>query len=334
LTTPGTPSWWVVLSRPGVRATLGLAGGVALVGAFAWRLDVHPRLVLEHARGISPWVVAGCVGSGFVVLALQALRWHLVMAPLLGLRYVQACRALLVGVMFNAFLPARGGDLLRVQYLGRLTGKSRATILGTEFVDRWLDWWGWFPVLFVLAAVTDLPRWVFTAVALFGGALFVSAAVMLAAARRGYTPRADSRLAHAYRSFRVGVDAFASRRTLIIALAVAPLPWLWEAGMIAVAGRAFHVHLSYATAFSVMVGFNAATIVPSPGGVGSLEAGGTAALAILGVDHSAALAFMLVYHATQLVPAVVAGLLILVAERLPVAAVRPAVPPPNLSGES
>jgi uncharacterized membrane protein YbhN (UPF0104 family) len=142
---------------------------------------------------------------------------------------------------------------------------------------------------------------------------------MVAAARRGYTPKPGSRLAQAYRSFRVGVDAFASRRTLVIALAVAPLPWIWETGTIALAGRAFQVHLSFAMAFSVLVGFNVATLIASPGGVGSLEAGGTAALAFLGVDHSQALAFMLVYHATQLLPAVVSGLAILIAERLPFA---------------
>ncbi len=328
MSAPAAPS----ISRQGVRAALGLVGGLALAAAFAWRLDVHPRAVLEHARGISPWVVAGCVGSGFAVLALQALRWHLVMAPLLSLRYGQAYRALLVGVMFNAFLPARGGDLLRVQYLGRRTGTSRATILGTEFVDRWLDWWGWFPILFVLAVTVDLPRWIFTALALFGAALLASAVVMVVAARRGYAPRRGSRLAQAYRAFRLGVDAFASRRTLFIALAVAPLPWIWETGTIALAGRAFHVHLSFATAFSVLVGFNVATIVPSPGGVGSLEAGGTAALAFLGIDHSRALAFMLVYHATQLLPAVLAGLVILVAEKLPVAWAT-AKPRPDLSGE-
>jgi hypothetical protein len=315
LTTPATPS----VSRQGVRTALGLTGGIALAVAFAWRLDVHPRAVLEHARGISPWGVAGCFASAFVVLAFQALRWHLVMAPLLRLRYGQAYRALLVGVMFNALLPARGGDLLRVQYLGRRTGTSRATILGTEFVDRWLDWWGWFPILFVLAATTQLPAWIYTALALFGVALLASAVAMVAAARRGYTPKPGSRLAQAYRSFRVGVDAFASRRTLVIALAVAPLPWIWETGTIALAGRAFQVHLSFAMAFSVLVGFNVATLIASPGGVGSLEAGGTAALAFLGVDHSQALAFMLVYHATQLLPAVVSGLAILIAERLPFA---------------
>ena len=55
-------------------------------------------------------------------------------------------------------------------------------------------------------------------------------------------------------------------------------------------------------------------LIPSPGGVGSVEAGGTAALTFFGVDQSTALAFMLVYHFTQLLPAVAMGAAILVGE--------------------
>ena len=327
------------LARQGARTALGLAAGVGVACALAWRLGVHPRIGLEHVRGAPVGVIAGCVASAFAVLALQALRWHLVMAPVLGLKYGQAYRALVVGVMLNALLPARGGDLLRVQYLGRATGTSRATILGTEVVDRWLDWWGWLPIVLVLGVASDVPRWVFTAFAMFGAALVASGVVMVVAARRSRAARqtslADSRassrvasrMARAFRGFRTGVDAFASRRTMAIALGVAPLPWVWETGVLALAGRAFDVHLSLPQAFSVLVGFNAATVVPSPGAVGPVEAGGTAALAFLGVDHSRALAFMIVYHATQLVPAVVAGVAILVTERLPWGAGHPRLRP-------
>jgi uncharacterized membrane protein YbhN (UPF0104 family) len=68
-------------------------------------------------------------------------------------------------------------------------------------------------------------------------------------------------------------------------------------------------------AFSVLMGFNLAMIVPTPGAVGTVEAGGTAALAFFGFDQSKALAFMIVYHFTQLIPVLIAGVAILVAER-------------------
>jgi uncharacterized protein (TIRG00374 family) len=280
------------------------------------------------------WAVVACVLSSYVVLAFQALRWHMVMGPLLGLKYGQAYRAQVVGLMFNALLPARGGDLLRVQYLGRRTGKSRATILGTEVVDRWLDWWGWFPVLFVFALTGTVPSWLFKALGLFGAVLGSWAALMFFLSRRGYEPKPGSKLGAAYVSFRSGVELFQSRRVLLLALVVAPLPWLWESIAIKTAAGAFGIDLTLAMAFSVLIGFNIAMVVPSPGAVGSVETGGTAALMYFGVDQSKALAFMFVYHFTQLLPGIATGAGILVAEgeklfgrsALPVA---PEAPPPT-----
>lgn len=296
----------------------GLAGalvGVGVAALLAWHLDARPAEVARHLRGVSPGVVAVCALSGFVVLALQSLRWHAVMKPLLGLSYGQAFRAQVVGMMLNALIPARGGDLLRVQYLWRRTGQSRATILGTEIVDRWLDWWGWLPVVAVLALVDRPPAWVGKAVAVFAGLLLAWGGAMMALTRRGYAAREGSRWGAFFASLRRGVDAFRSPRTWFIAFVLAPLPWLWEAFVLSRVTREFGIHLGPGTAFCVLVGFNLAMVVPSPGAVGSMEAGGMAALAFFGVDHSKALAFLFVYHFAQLLPGIAAGVGILVAER-------------------
>jgi glycosyltransferase 2 family protein len=300
--------------RTAARTLLGLAAGLAVAAVAGWWLGVKPREVLQHILGVPAWVVVFCVLSSYVVLAFQALRWHSVMGPLLGLPYGQAYRAQVVGMMFNAILPARGGDLLRVQYLGRRTGKSRATILGTEAVDRWLDWWGWFPVLFVVALTGPVPRWLYEALGLFALILGSWGTTMVVLSRRGFVPKRGSRFGAAFASFRTGIEAFRSRRMVVLALAIAPLPWLWESFAIRLAAHAFGIELSLAMAFSVLIGFNVAMLVPSPGAVGSVETGGTAALVYFGVDQSAALGFMFVYHFSQLLPGIALGAAILVAE--------------------
>ena len=276
---------------------------------------MKPVEVAKNLAGASPWSVLACVASSFVMLALQSFRWHTVMGPLLGLSYGQACRAQVVGMMFNAIIPARGGDLLRVQYLGRRTGKSRATILGTEIVDRWLDWWGWIPVILLIALVTDLPRWVFTAVAIFGGALASWGVGMIVLTRRGVAPRPGSRFGGVYDApAATGVGAFQGKRTIAIALLIAPLPWLWEAFVLSQVSKGFGIDIDLAKAFCVLIGFNLATVVPSPGSIGTVEAGGTAALVFFGVDKSRALAFMFVYHFSQLLPGIMTGVAVLVSE--------------------
>jgi uncharacterized membrane protein YbhN (UPF0104 family) len=259
--------------------------------------------------------VIGCVASSFVVIAFQSARWHAVMRPLLHLTYGQAYRAQLVGFMFNAFLPARGGDLLRVQYLGRRTGKSRATILGTEVVDRWLDWWGWIPTFLVLCVVSRPPVWLYKALGIFGALLLTWAIVMVLLTRRGFEPSHGTRFARVWVALQTGIRSFRSPRIWAIALVLGPLPWLWESLAISVAARAFGIDISWLMAFSVLIGFNLAMVVPSPGALGSVEAGGTAALLFFGVDQSKAMAFMFIYHLTQLLPGVIGGVLLLIVER-------------------
>lgn len=210
------------MAKRAVRAVGGLFAGLAAMIVAGRLLGIRPGEVARELAGVSPSMVIGCVASSFVVFALQTLRWHAVMRPVLGLRYGQAYRAQVVGTMFNALLPARGGDLLRVQYLGRRTGRSRAKILGTEVVDRWLDWWGWIPVTLVLAITGSVPRWIFTVLGVFGALIVAAGGGLLLLVKLGRGPRPGSRFAVAYRGFLEGVRAFVSYRSLLIVWTIAP----------------------------------------------------------------------------------------------------------------
>ena len=297
-----------------LRALLGLVAGLIVAALAAYLLGVEPEQFLATLRGVSPWTIVGCAASTFVVIGLQSFRWYLVMKPLLGFRYAQAIRTQLVGTMLNAFLPARGGDLIKVQYVGRLSGKRRVTILGAELVDRWLDWWGWFPILMVLSVAETLPKWLYTALGLFSAFHATWATVLLVLSRRGYVPREGSRFGEVIESFRSGIQAFRSVRTLAIAFLVSPLSWVWETIVLSLLGRAFDFELTLGMAFSLLIAFNLAMVVPSLGAIGTFEAGGAAALVFFGMDQSKALAFMFVYHFTQLLPGVVGGAAVIVAE--------------------
>jgi uncharacterized protein (TIRG00374 family) len=293
---------------------LGLLAGLSVAVVASYFLGVRPRAFLGHLGAVSPWALLLCVASSYVILGLQSLRWHAVMRPVLGLRYAQAYRAQIVGTMFNAILPARGGDLLRVQYLGRRTGKSRAVIFGTEIVDRWLDWWGWIPAFVVMLAFAHPPSWMFKVLSIFGGSLSVWALAMVALTKHGYQPKPESRFARIYVPLKRGLEAFRAPRTWYIAFCIAPLPWLWETLVLTQVAPFFGIHLTVVSAFCVLVAFNLASVFSSPGAVGTVEAGGTAALVFFGVDQSRALAFMFIYHFAYLLPAIAGGVFVLVSE--------------------
>jgi uncharacterized membrane protein YbhN (UPF0104 family) len=74
------------------------------------------------------------------------------------------------------------------------------------------------------------------------------------------------------------------------------------------------MELTAIQAFAVLIAFNVATVVPSPGSVGTVEAGGTAAMVLFGFDQSKSMAFLFVYHFTQLLPGLVGGGIVLAFE--------------------
>jgi uncharacterized membrane protein YbhN (UPF0104 family) len=104
------------------------------------------------------------------------------------------------------------------------------------------------------------------------------------------------------------------KRLLVVETLIAPLPWLWETFVIALAGHALGLDLTAMQAFAALTAFNVATAVPSPGNAGSFEAGGTLALVACGLPKETALAFIFLYHLTQIVPGFIGGVLVLVME--------------------
>jgi glycosyltransferase 2 family protein len=294
-----------------LRGVLGLCFGIAAATAVGLYLGISRRDLLAelHDVSVEPLVLAA-LGS-LILLALQSFRWWIVMRPVVPLPYAQACKAMVVGFAGNVLLPARGGDLLRVQYLGRRTGVSRAKVLGTEIVDFWSDKWGWIAAFPVVCMLGDPPAWLTRALLFMTALVVLVSAVLVVMASGSWRGRSAPAFLH---NLREGFAANHWRRLLFVETVVAPLPWLWETFVIALAGHAVGLSLTPMQAFATLTAFNIATAVPSPGNAGSFEAGGTLALAAFGVDKGTALAFIFLYHLTQIVPGFAGGILVLVLE--------------------
>jgi glycosyltransferase 2 family protein len=302
LESESTPRIWL-------RAGLGLLLGLIAATGVVYFLGISQHELLSSLHGVSQEPLLLAAGGALVLMALQSLRWWIVMRPLLNLSYGQAFRAMMVGFFFNVLLPARGGDLLRVQYLGKRTGISRAKLLGTEIVDFWSDKWGWVAAFPIVCLFGTPPPLLFDALLIIGG-LVVGVGVLLGLMASGLLRRGPLWLTNLR-------DGFASarwKRLLLVETLIAPLPWLWETLVIALAGHALGLELTLMQSFAVLTAFNVATVVPSPGNAGTFEGAGAMTLIKFGVPHETALAFIFVYHLTQVVPGFVGGILVLVLE--------------------
>jgi len=307
------------MARPPWVSILRTAGGIALgIGSavlVAHLMGLRWSDVLASLRSARPLPLLAAVGGTFALLALQALRWWWVVRPVLPLRYRDAFAAMLVASAFNVLIPARGGDVLRVQYLGKRTGTSRVTLLGTELLDYWSDKAGWLVAFVVTCVVSAVgwreapPTWLVRAIGLLAllvlgsGALAVIAQLPLL---RRLSPRLDPG-PRWLQKLRSGFAAHDRRSLLLVELVLAPLPWLWEVPVVMVAGHALGLSLSPMVAFALITAANLGTVVPVPGGAGSFEAAGAFALASAGVRHHLAFAFVLPYHLSLLLPIMVAG---------------------------
>ncbi len=287
-------------------------------------LRISRQRFWDDVRSAHPGPLLFAVAGGFVLMGFQSLRWWTVMRPVLpGLRFAHAYRAILVGFFFNSLLPLRGGDLLRVQYLGRRTGVSRAKLLGNEVVDHFSDRWGWvaaFPIIclvsLLLPAHERPPPWLYRALGVMAAVVATVATALVAMRSRHWRRDAQGRPWGPtwLGSLRDGFAAANWKRLLVVESVLAPLPWLWETLVILVASRAVDLALTPMQAFGALTAWNLASIIPSPGNAGSFEASGTLALGWLGIRADRALAFVFLYHLSQVLPGMVAAAVLLAAE--------------------
>ena len=269
---------------------------------------------------------------------------------------------MLTGYFFNAFFPARAGDLVRAYLLGRTTGMRKTTILATVVIEKAFD--GIALLLMLLVGLVLLPSvapggkaglspellaWVAgiglvaAIVCLFLFYKYSSGLARLVERFFAVTPfpRWMERLAvRLIETFAGGLHILdigdrARRRPgqgprpLAYAAAISLLVWLVVAGMFLVALLSFRTPfpielMSPAGLLFTTALVNLGLLVPAlPGNVGTYEALCVAAMAVFGVDKELAVAFALIFHVGQLVVTLAVGVVAFWAQNMSLADMRP-----------
>jgi uncharacterized protein (TIRG00374 family) len=281
------------------QIVLGLLLGAGILFVAAKLMGVKQDELVAALKGAPIWISPASVLALFILFGFGALRWNGSMRTVLRITFWQGYWAMLVSYPFNSILPARGGDLVRVNLLAVRTGVSRAKILGGEIMDKGMDLCGPLPVLALLLVFGDVPGWVLNGASLIAGVLALIIVFMFAMHRRApssdahWFGRSVSQLRQAY----VGRSA---RDLIITAFVCAPLPWIGESAAIWVVSNGFGIPLTAVQAFFVLMAVKVGMAVPTPGGIGSVEVAGAAALVFFGASPAGAFALMLIYRTSQL----------------------------------
>ncbi len=107
----------------GLRARLLLViTNLLAIGCLAWTLRHANLSELWDDLATMDWKwVAVAVATGPAAYLWQALRWRLVLRPVVRLGFWHTVRALYIGLFVNEVLPVRAGELLRCYVLSRGT---------------------------------------------------------------------------------------------------------------------------------------------------------------------------------------------------------------------
>lgn len=124
-------------NSPKRRRLLGVAISGSAVLLLAVAVDWHQTLLrLSDAHPFK--LLAGSLAI-FVSYFIFGWRWHLLLKERSAVSFWVSFRSLAIGHFFNAFLPLRAGDLVRIHSLKRHLKKDSAYILGAIVFEKLLD---------------------------------------------------------------------------------------------------------------------------------------------------------------------------------------------------
>ena len=288
------------LAKSFAKTFLGLLIGVA-IATFAIRATgVSREGILANLAIADPVrIVFGMLG-GYLLTASQAVRWRAILRGIHPVRFWTVFQSKLVGYAANSILPARLGDLVRVEFVLAITKVPRSKVLATGITDLWFDKIGWIITAVVAYFIAPMPDWVLKAMLVMAAAIVVVGGLLFFLSR-GKT--GDTVLGR----FREGLDQPQLGRLCLKQLWLSPLSWAWETLLIMFVASAFDIPLTFPQAFAVLTAFNISMVVPIPANAGAFEVAATFALKAFGVAPDRAVAFSVIYHLILLIPGVTAG---------------------------
>jgi len=311
------PRLWRLDASALWKVALGLVLGGALLIVAARGIDLA-QVQAGLARVDMLW---GGLASLSVLLttAAKICRWYALFPSEQRPAVLLLARALLVGQMANALLPARAGDIARAYLAGIEDDTYAATALGTIAVEKAFD------VLFLLltgalaAGMTSLPAWAdWTLLALSGAGLVVflgglawTTEPILAWGQRWlarHPGQIGDWLLGLLRRFGLGLRSLRDLRVVLFASAWSALVWTLAAGTNFLLFRAFGLPFSFGAALFLLMVLHVGIAPPSsPGKLGVFHALVVLSLEFLGVERSLGLAYGALLHAIVYLPQIVLG---------------------------
>ena len=271
------------------------------------------------------WVILA-VFINFLSIVARSLSWQLTIDQALPEprpRYRDVFSAFSVGLLGNAVLPARAGELARVAVLRRHMPDhgegTTATLVGTVFAHRLFDLPAVALLVVYVLLTAKIPHWAVTSLILFGlvGAALLAVAMLSARHRDQRLPSLDD--AGSVRRLlgmaRQGLGVLRAPLPAALAILCQLVGWTLQLLAVWVVMKAFGFDTPLSAAGVVLLLMNIAIVFPLwPGNVGLLQAAVALPLRDYGVPYATGFAYGLVLQAVEVSVGVALGLVFLARE--------------------
>jgi uncharacterized protein (TIRG00374 family) len=309
---------------------------VALVLAFVviWWRGPDWGSVLEAFRiVIWSWVVLALL-LNIVSTLFRALSWRLTVGQALPPehqpRLIHVLSSFGVGLLANAVIPGRLGELARVATLRRhlpdAPPGTSALLVGTVFAHRLFDLVPATILVVWVLLTAEVPHWAvvsFGIAALVGFALFTMAWLGAKKHQRPVVSEGMGSMRQLLGMGRQGLSVLKAPVPLAGAVFLQCLGWLMQLLAVYAAMQAFDIDAPLPAAGLVLVLMNVATIVPLwPGNVGLVQAAVALPLRNYGVPYATGFAYGLVLQAIEMACGIGLGLLAIAREGISFAVLR------------
>ncbi|MBL26628.1 MAG: hypothetical protein CMM50_03630 [Rhodospirillaceae bacterium] len=296
------------------RVGVGYAVSVLCIVGLSFQVDF--RDVWRELGTVDVPAVMGAMALTAGCYVCFGLRWRLLLDCAGRLSNFQTFAYLVYGLMLNAVLPLRSGDVLRAFLAGRACRGGTMGAVASIVVERMADVMTMLAVALGLWAFGDIPALVRQPLAYVAVVVFLGALVLVAVARYGndaldalHGGEAPGRRRlwsavvtrlHIFTRALVLVNANGrlDLRRYAGTIALGLLGWTSFAAATIAVVSAFDIAAPVSVGLLLVVVTNLGAAVPSsPGAIGVYHAIGTAVLSAIGLDRDLALSVTTVSHA-------------------------------------
>jgi uncharacterized protein (TIRG00374 family) len=298
-----------------VRTGLSFLLGIAILVALFRTTDIDPAELWQQVRQVDGRVYLLAVISYVLTFPFRGLRWQRLLANV-GTRLAvrPLTEVIFISWFVNSVLPGKMGDVYRGYLLRREYGLSLSRTIGTVVAERVLDLMGLILLLgttgYLVLRTRVAPEvgqilslgWIGLAVLLIGLFVVHRFGERLAA----FLPE---RFRAIYARFAHGTFAsFGSVRSLPLIALLTVAAWSAEAGRLYFVMQSLDVGIGPLGALFTVAAISLSLIVPTPGGLGGVEATFALVLAGFGVPVQVALAVALLDRLISYYSLIVFGL--------------------------